>query len=169
MVHSAIEHSNMHFITDMYNIFSNILRLAPECVGRLWPLEPKVLAGKDWAVPLVDLVFDRTGEKDTGKWVAQDSVDLMAAAPTFSEVVHVHVISDARDERIAVSKLIPKQNFPAATPPSPSTTSKTHSTQRRSPAPLTASRSSRGRVAGSGTASMPQRVRGSREADAWTF
>jgi hypothetical protein len=43
----------------------------------------------------------------------------MAAAPTFFKVVHARVISDARDERVAVSKLIPKQNFPAATPPSP--------------------------------------------------
>jgi 6-phosphogluconate dehydrogenase len=73
MVHSAIEHSDMHLIADMYNIFSNIIRLASGCVGCLCPLEPgrlhsdliaitaKVLARKDGAVALVDLIFDRTG------------------------------------------------------------------------------------------------------------
>jgi hypothetical protein len=58
-------------------------------------------------------------------------------------------------------QLILKHNFPATALPSLSMNSRTHSPQRTSPALLRGSRSSRGRVAGSGTASTSQRARGS--------
>jgi 6-phosphogluconate dehydrogenase len=77
----------------------------------------KVLARKDGAVPLVDLILDRIGQKGTGKLVAQGSLDLIAATPAFADVVHARIVSDAEDERVAASKLIAKHSLPAAAPP----------------------------------------------------
>jgi 6-phosphogluconate dehydrogenase len=87
----------------------------------------KVLARKDGAVLLVDLILDCACQRGTGKCIAQDSIDLMSAMPAFADVVH---------GRVAASKLIAKRRLPAAAFPSPLTSSRTHSTKQRSPAPL---------------------------------
>jgi hypothetical protein len=50
----------------------------------------------------------------------------MAATPEFANVVHPRVISHAKDERVAASKLIAQHILSAATPPLPSTISRTH-------------------------------------------
>jgi 6-phosphogluconate dehydrogenase len=120
----------MQLIAETYDILSTAFRLVPEdaaaVFGRwnegplrsyLIEITAKVLAKREAGVPLVDLILDRAGQKGTGKWAAQDSFDLMSATPAFAEAVHARVISCAKDERVAASKLIAKHSLAAAAPP----------------------------------------------------
>jgi 6-phosphogluconate dehydrogenase len=40
----------------------------------------------------------------------------MTTTPAFADVVHARVISDAKDERVAASKLVAKHNSPRQHP-----------------------------------------------------
>ena len=130
MVHNAIEYADMQLIAETYDILSNVFRLVPEDAAAVfgsWNQGPlpsylieipaKVLAKKEAGVSLVNLILDRAGQKGTGKWAAQDSFDLMSATPAFAEAVHARVISYAKEERVAASKLIAKHTLAAAALP----------------------------------------------------
>jgi 6-phosphogluconate dehydrogenase len=130
MVHNAIEYSDMQLIAETYDILSNVFGIPAAdaaAVFSRWNQGPlrsylieitaKVLAQTDGELPLVDLILDRAGQKGTGKWAAQDSFDLMTATPAFAEAVHARVISNAKSERVAASKLIAKHSIATAAPP----------------------------------------------------
>ena len=46
--------------------------------------------------PLVDLVLDTAGQKGTGKWTAQDALDLGVAVPTLTTAVLARILSGPR-------------------------------------------------------------------------
>jgi 6-phosphogluconate dehydrogenase len=92
-MHNAIEHSDMQLIAKTYDTSptsstSPLRTRGPSSAAGTSPtrsdlieITAKMLARKDGAAELVDLILDGTGPKGTGKWAAQDSFDLMAATP----------------------------------------------------------------------------------------
>lgn len=119
MVHNAIEYADMQLIAETYNILVDLLHMTPDQAADLFgkwnktalksyliEITEKVLRKKEEGKPLINLILDRAAQKGTGKWAAQDSFDLMSATPAFSEAVDARVISFAKEERVAASKVI---------------------------------------------------------------
>ena len=125
MVHNAIEYADMQLIAETYNILVDLLKMTPDQAADLFgkwnqtalksyliEITEKVLRKKEEGKPLINLILDRAAQKGTGKWAAQDSFDLMSATPAFSEAVDARVISYAKEERVAASKVIKTHTIP---------------------------------------------------------
>jgi 6-phosphogluconate dehydrogenase len=67
-----------------------------------------VLGAKDpeTGLPLVDVILDTAGQKGTGKWTSQNSLDLGVAIPTINVAVDARIISSYKDERVEASKVL---------------------------------------------------------------
>jgi 6-phosphogluconate dehydrogenase len=121
MVHNGIEYGIMQTICEAYDIFRNVLGLSgPEIrdVFADWNrgnlnsflLEISIVVlGKidpETQQPLVDLVLDTAGQKGTGKWTAQDAMDLGVAVPTLTSAVVARILSGAKQERLAAAEIL---------------------------------------------------------------
>jgi 6-phosphogluconate dehydrogenase len=128
MVHNAIEYGVMQAICEAYDVLKNIVGLfGPEIRDRFaeWNagdlnsflLEISVtVLGKidpETGKPLVDLVLDTAEQKGTGKWAAQDAFDIGVAVPSLVASVVARIVSGAKDDRVAASKILtgPAGNF----------------------------------------------------------
>jgi 6-phosphogluconate dehydrogenase len=56
--------------------------------------------------PFVDVVLDAAGQKGTGKWTINASLDLGVPAATLAEAVYARNISALKEERVAASKVL---------------------------------------------------------------
>jgi 6-phosphogluconate dehydrogenase len=121
MVHNGIEYGIMQTICEVYDVFKNVAGLtSPEIreVFSEWNaadlnsflLEISIVVlGKidpETKKPLVDLVLDTAEQKGTGKWTAQDAMDLGVAIPTLNASVIARILSGARDDRQAASQIL---------------------------------------------------------------
>lgn len=61
----------------------------------------------DTQQPLVEKIMDKAGNKGTGKWTSQSSLDLGEPLSLITESVFARFISALKEERIAASKVIP--------------------------------------------------------------
>ena len=121
MVHNGIEYGIMQTICETYDILKNVLGLSgPEIrdifaewnggdLGSFLLEISIVVLGKidpETNQPLVDLVLDTAEQKGTGKWTAQDALDLGAPVPTLTAAVIARIISGAKEERVAASEIL---------------------------------------------------------------
>ncbi len=121
MVHNAIEYGIMQAICEAYDILKNIAGLsgleirdhfaewnAAELNSFLLEISVTVLGKLDAETgrPLVDLVLDTAEQKGTGKWAAQDAFDIGVAIPTLVASVVARIVSGAKDDRVAASKIL---------------------------------------------------------------
>jgi 6-phosphogluconate dehydrogenase len=121
MVHNGIEYGILQLVTETYDIFKNVLGLSvPELRDTFaawnssdlnsYLLEITVLVlsktDPDTGQPLVELIVDEAEQKGTGKWTAQDSMDLGVAIPTLAYAVVARVLSGQKDERVAAAKVL---------------------------------------------------------------
>ena len=128
MVHNGIEYGIMQTICEAYDIFKSVLRLSgPEIrdvfaewnAGELgsFLLEISIVVlGKidpETKKPLVDLVLDTAEMKGTGKWTAQDAMDIGVAVPTLTAAVIARVISGMKQDRVEAAKILrgPSRKF----------------------------------------------------------
>jgi 6-phosphogluconate dehydrogenase len=128
MVHNGIEYGIMQTICEAYDVFKNVIGLtSPEIrdVFSEWNSRELnsflieisiVVLGKidpETQKPLVDLVLDTAQQKGTGKWTAQDAMDLGVAIPTLNAAVIARILSGARDDRQAAAEILhgPSQKF----------------------------------------------------------
>jgi 6-phosphogluconate dehydrogenase len=128
MVHNGIEYGIMQSICETYDLLRNILGLsAPEIrdIFAEWNgaelnsflLEISlVVLGKidpETGKPLVDLVLDTAEQKGTGKWTAQDALDLGVAVPTLTAAVLARILSGLKQERVAAAQVLrgPRKKF----------------------------------------------------------
>jgi 6-phosphogluconate dehydrogenase len=128
MVHNGIEYGIMQTICETYDILKNVLGLSgPEIrdifaewnggdLGSFLLEISIVVLGKidpETNQPLVDLVLDTAEQKGTGKWTAQDALDLGAPVPTLTAAVIARIISGAKEERVAASEVLhgPRKKF----------------------------------------------------------
>ena len=63
--------------------------------------------------PLVDVILDKAGQKGTGRWMSQDSLELGVPVPTITEAVFARSMSVYKKERVAASSILqgPEQVF----------------------------------------------------------
>ena len=118
MIHNGIEYGDMQLISEAYFLLKTLLGLtAPELHtvfsdwnrGELDSYLIEITADiftvldPETGTPVVDLIKDAAGQKGTGKWTSQDSLDLGVAAPTIAEAVYARFMSALKDERVAAS------------------------------------------------------------------
>lgn len=121
MVHNGIEYGDMQLIAEAYDLLHRGLGLAaPELhdVFAAWntgELESYLIEitrdifahiDQETGQPLVDLILDEAQQKGTGKWTAQNALDLGAPTPTLNAAVEGRIISAYKDERVAASKVL---------------------------------------------------------------
>jgi 6-phosphogluconate dehydrogenase len=121
MVHNGIEYGDMQLIAEAYDLMSRGLGMTAPEIGEVFSkwnegalasflveLTGKVLMVKDQETgkPLVDLVQDKAGQKGTGKWTAELSLDLGIPIPTITSSIDGRVLSSMKDQRVAAEKRI---------------------------------------------------------------
>ncbi len=128
MVHNGIEYGIMQSICEAYDLLRSILGLSATEIRDVftrWNAEELnsflleislVVLGKtdpETGQPLVDLVLDTAEQKGTGKWAAQDALDLGVAIPTLTSAVLARIVSGLKEERVAASAILrgPKRKF----------------------------------------------------------
>ncbi|MCL5020282.1 MAG: decarboxylating NADP(+)-dependent phosphogluconate dehydrogenase [Bacteroidetes bacterium] len=127
MVHNGIEYGDMQIITEAYQIMKELLGMdAGEMheVFKKWntgdlnsyliEITRDILAYKDAdGKPLVDKILDTAGQKGTGKWTSEISLDLGIPLTLISEAVYGRCLSAIKEERVEASKVLrgPKPSF----------------------------------------------------------
>ncbi len=121
MVHNGIEYGDMQLICEAYDILKTALGLEAaqlsaifgqwnkaELDSYLIEITEAVLARIDdeTGKPLVDIILDKAGQKGTGKWTSQSSLDLGVPTPTINAAVVARTMSAYKDERVAASELL---------------------------------------------------------------
>ena len=114
MVHNGIEYADMQLIAESYDLMRNAAGLeVPEIAERfrgwneselesfLIEISARVLAKTDEATgkPLVDVILDAAGQKGTGRWTAQDALELGVPLTGITEAVFARTVSSLKDQR----------------------------------------------------------------------
>ena len=121
MVHNGIEYSDMQLIGEAFFLLKNILNLSYEELYNIFDewnkgeLDSYLIEitrdifskiDPDTGKPMLDIILDKTGQKGTGKWTSQISLDLGIPTPTIAEAVYARCISVLKQERIISSKIL---------------------------------------------------------------
>jgi 6-phosphogluconate dehydrogenase len=122
MVHNGIEYADMQLLAETYDVLRRGLGLPADAladtfarwnegIAESFLLETtlKVLRKKDpeTGKPLVDLVLDKAGQKGTGKWTVQVSLDLGIPVPSIASALDARNLSAMKEERVAASARLP--------------------------------------------------------------
>ena len=119
MVHNGIEYADIQLIAEAYDLLRlgaglEVAEIAE--VFRGWnegdlesfliEITATVLAKQDEATgqPLVDVIVDQAEQKGTGRWTAQDALELGVPLTAITEAVFARSLSALGDERAAASK-----------------------------------------------------------------
>ena len=118
MVHNGIEYGDMQLICEAYQIMKELLGMNPgemHEVFKRWnagildsyliEITRDILAFKDEdGSPMVDKILDTAGQKGTGKWTSETSLDLGVPLTLISEAVYARSLSAIKEERVEASK-----------------------------------------------------------------
>jgi 6-phosphogluconate dehydrogenase len=119
MVHNGIEYADMQLIAESYDLLRHGVGLeVPEIAKRfeawndselesfLIEISARVLAKTDEATgkPLVDVILDAAEQKGTGRWTAQDALELGVPLTGITEAVFARTLSALKDERVAAAE-----------------------------------------------------------------
>lgn len=123
MVHNGIEYADMQMIGEAYFLMKNALGMSAlemqetfscwnkgELDSYLIEITAHILGkiDEDTGQPLLELIQDVAGQKGTGKWTSQESLDLGVAAPTIAEAVFARIISGAQKQRYLAVEAFPQ-------------------------------------------------------------
>ncbi len=120
MVHNGIEYGDMQLICEAYQIMKELLGMSAmemhdvfsqwndgELNSYLIEITRDILAFKDVdGKPLVDNILDTAGQKGTGKWTSESSLDLGVPLTLISEAVYARCLSAMKSERVEASKVL---------------------------------------------------------------
>ena len=121
MVHNGIEYADMQLIAEAYDLLGTALGLgAPELaeVFEEWnrgDLESfliettaRVLRQADAATgrPLVDLILDEAEQKGTGRWTAQNALELGVPITGITEAVFARMLSGRKADRAVAATIL---------------------------------------------------------------
>jgi 6-phosphogluconate dehydrogenase len=121
MVHNGIEYGDMQLICEAYFLMREVLRLSAsemsevfaawnqeELQSYLVEITADILRVIDpeSGLPLVDVILDTAGQKGTGKWTAQEGLNLGVSIPTIAEAVFARNLSAIKEERVAAAKVL---------------------------------------------------------------
>jgi 6-phosphogluconate dehydrogenase len=114
MVHNGIEYADIQLIAEAYDVLRRIVGLSAKELAEVFAewnrgdlqsflieITSIVLAKDDPATgqPLVDVIIDEAAQKGTGRWTAQDALELGVPAPTMTTAVYARSLSARRDHR----------------------------------------------------------------------
>ncbi len=128
MVHNGIEYGDMQLICEAYHLLKNVLQLDAQELheifsewnkGELDSYLIEITADiftkmdPDTGKPLVDMILDTAGQKGTGKWTSQSSLDLGVPLSIITESVFSRFLSAMKDERVMASRILkgPQESF----------------------------------------------------------
>jgi 6-phosphogluconate dehydrogenase len=122
MVHNGIEYADMQLIAEAYDLMKSVYGLdAPAMadIFQTWKegdldsylieITAAVLRKTDGATskPLVDVILDEAEQKGTGRWTAQNALELGVPLTGITEAVFARVVSANRAMRITMEKKTP--------------------------------------------------------------
>ncbi len=157
MVHNGIEYADMQLITEAYDLMKTLYGLDAKAMGDIFAdwkqgdldsylieITAAVLRKVDGTgKPLVDSIVDEAEQKGTGRWTAQNALELGVPVTAITEAVFARALSGRRAMRGEAEKKLPHPPVATRKPSAPrrSTPSATRSTPRRSsPMPRASSR-----------------------------
>ncbi len=118
MVHNGIEYADMQLIAESYELLRDGAGMEVEQIAdrfRAWnegeldsfliEIAARVLAKTDEATgqPLVDVILDAAEQKGTGRWTAQNALELGVPLTGITEAVFARTLSALKDERVAAA------------------------------------------------------------------
>jgi 6-phosphogluconate dehydrogenase len=121
MVHNGIEYADMQLITEAYDLLRHGTGMSVGELSKVFEewnegdldsflidITAKVLAKEDadTGKPLVDVIVDQAEQKGTGRWTAQDALELGVPLTAITEAVFARGLSALRDERAAASGVL---------------------------------------------------------------
>jgi 6-phosphogluconate dehydrogenase len=120
MVHNGIEYGDMQLIAEAYDLLKNALGLSVDELGEIFSqwnetdelnsflieITADIFKQIDTTtqLPLIDSILDAAGQKGTGRWTVNSSLELGVPIPTIYAAVNARVMSAYKDERIAAAK-----------------------------------------------------------------
>jgi 6-phosphogluconate dehydrogenase len=122
MVHNGIEYADMQLIAEAYDLMKSVYGLdAPAMadIFQTWKegdldsylieITAAVLRKTDAATgkPLVDVIVDEAEQKGTGRWTAQNALELGVPLTGITEAVFARVLSANRSMRLELDKRTP--------------------------------------------------------------
>jgi 6-phosphogluconate dehydrogenase len=121
MVHNGIEYADMQLIAESYDLLRHGGGLeVPEIAERfrawnetelesfLIEITARVLAKTDDRTggPLVDVILDAAGQKGTGRWTAQNALELGVPLTGITEAVFARSLSALKSERVHAAEVL---------------------------------------------------------------
>ncbi|WFB60607.1 NADP-dependent phosphogluconate dehydrogenase [Paenibacillus sp. BR1-192] len=128
MVHNGIEYGDMQLICEAYQLLKDVLGLDAKDLhgiftewnqGELDSYLIEITADifskydEETGKPMVDVILDTAGQKGTGKWTSQSSLDLGVPLSMITESVFSRFLSAMKEERVAASKILNGPKTPA--------------------------------------------------------
>lgn len=129
MVHNGIEYGDMQLICEAYHLLKDVLGFGTEELHEtfsewnkgeldsyLIEITADIFTKKDpdTGKPMVDVILDTAGQKGTGKWTSQSSLDLGVPLSIITESVFARFLSAMKEERVTASqRLNGPQNAPS--------------------------------------------------------
>ncbi|HEY2005329.1 MAG TPA: NADP-dependent phosphogluconate dehydrogenase [Solirubrobacteraceae bacterium] len=121
MVHNGIEYADMQLIAESYDLLRHGAGLDVDEIAerfRKWneselesfliEISARVLAKKDdeTGQPLVDVILDAAEQKGTGRWTAQNALELGVPLTGITEAVFARALSALKDERVHAAEAL---------------------------------------------------------------
>jgi len=121
MVHNGIEYGDMQLICEAYHLLKDVLGLNADELHEIFAewnkgeldsylieITADIFTKKDpeTGKPMVDVILDSAGQKGTGKWTSQSSLDLGVPLSIITESVFSRFLSAMKQERVAASKIL---------------------------------------------------------------
>jgi len=121
MVHNGIEYADMQLISEAYSIMKTLLGMEAKQLHEVFAEWNKgelnsyliditadifTRIDNDTGKYLVDMILDTAGQKGTGAWTGQISLELGVPVPTITAAVYERFISGMKEERVKASKLL---------------------------------------------------------------
>jgi len=120
MVHNGIEYGDMELIAEAYNLLKQVGGKTQSELQRIFEeynegeldsylieITAEILKKIDveTGLPLVDVILDVARQKGTGKWTAQESLDLNVDTSVLTSAVFARFISEIKEMRMIASAL----------------------------------------------------------------
>ncbi len=129
MVHNGIEYGIMQILCEAYDVMRKSLGMPTaeiqkvfakwtdsDIAGFLVEISATCLdkIDEETGQAIVEHILDTAGQKGTGKWTAQTSLDLGVPTPTLSMAVQARILSGLKSQRIDASKILGAPNASAS-------------------------------------------------------
>lgn len=125
MVHNGIEYGDIQLISESYHIMKSLLKLSNDEMSEtfakwnkgdldsyLIEITADILKYKEKdGTYLIDKILDTAGQKGTGKWTVNASLDMGVGLTLIAESVFSRFLSSQKEERVEASKVYPKADI----------------------------------------------------------